>query len=50
MHGALSPDRTDPALQVDVLDFAMRKKDAEKANAAYAEVKSSLDAVLAALG
>ena len=38
------------SLQVDVLDFAMRKKDADKANAAYAEVKSSLDAVLAALG
>lgn len=43
-------DKIAVVLQVDVLDFAMRKKDPEKANAAYAEVKSSLDAVLAALG
>lgn len=42
--------RLESSLQVDDLDFAIRKKSPEKAAAAYAEAKSALDAALAALG
>ncbi len=39
-----------PNVQVDDLDYAIRKKSPEKATAAYAEAKSALKEALAALG
>ena len=38
-----------PLLQVEALDFALRQKDQASATAKLASVKSSLDAVLAAV-
>lgn len=37
-------------MQVDKLDFAIRQKDSDKANSAYAAVKSSLQDLLSSLG
>jgi hypothetical protein len=39
-----------PCVQVETLDFALRKKDPASAAAAYADVQSALDAAIASLG
>lgn len=48
--GDINADLLAHTLQVDDLDFAIRKKSPEKAAAAYAAAKSALNDVLSALG